>query len=313
MLLDREARKSLATPGPYVAAAIAIVVAAPHLIWLVQNDFLPFRYADVRAAPYRGVFDHALHPLQFVIGQFAFILPALIIAVPLVYPRAGEPRRAADDFDRRIVTLLAFGPAVTVTALSLVTGRGTIAMWGYPLWQFLGLWIVMMAPAIVRARFARVFAIWAVVFFGFAAGFIANYSGLPLWREPYRAVFFPGERLAAELSARFRVMTGRPLAYVVGTMWTGGNVAHYAPEHPRVLIDGSPRRAPWIDLGDLRARGAIVVWSDGNRRQLPVGYRTIALDAEVQEPFALRYLRGKGEVEFGWAVLRPRPAVARAD
>ena len=42
LLLDREARRRLAGPGPWVAAAVALAVMAPHLIWLVQNDFLPF-------------------------------------------------------------------------------------------------------------------------------------------------------------------------------------------------------------------------------------------------------------------------------
>ena len=158
MLLDPQARRHFATPGPYLAIVVALVVAAPHLIWLLQNDFLPFRYAEARAVPARGLLDHVWHPLQFVIGQFAFMLPALAIAAPLFVPRADRAPAAVDAYDRRIVTLLAFGPAATVVALSLVTGRGTIAMWGYPLWQFLGLWIVMMAPAIVRARFARVFA-----------------------------------------------------------------------------------------------------------------------------------------------------------
>ena len=137
-----------------------------------------------------------------------------------------------------------------------MTGRGTIAMWGYPLWQFLGLWIVLMAPAMLRERFARVVTVWAIVFFGFAAAFFVSYAVMPQFDGRYRAVFFPGDRLGAELSARFRALTGNRLAYVIGTMWTGGNVAHYAPEHPRVVIDGNPSRAPWIDLGDLNARGA---------------------------------------------------------
>ena len=59
-------------------------------------------------------------------------------------------------------------------------------------------------------------------------------------------------------------MTGKPPVYVIGTMWDGGNVEHYAPSHPRVLIDGKPARAPWIDLNDLRARGAVVVWTFGD-------------------------------------------------
>ena len=60
MLLDREARRRLAAPGPWVAAAVALVIMAPHLVWLVQNDFLPFHYAEARALPVRGPFDHLL-------------------------------------------------------------------------------------------------------------------------------------------------------------------------------------------------------------------------------------------------------------
>ncbi len=311
LLLDRDARRALATPGPYVAVFVALVVAAPHLVWLVGNDFLPFRYADARSLHSRGLFDHVLRPLQFVVGQFFFVLPVFVIAIPLLVKRSQPHRPVVTDFDRRIVTLLAFGPAVTVAALSLLTGRGTIAMWGYPLWMFLGLWIVMVpGAAIDRARLKRVAVLWTIVFFSFATAFVVSYAVLPAFDGRYRAVFFPGDRLGAEMSARFRALTGRPLAYVVGSMWTGGNAAHYAPERPRVLIDGSPSRAPWIDLGDLRAKGAIVVWTESDPRVLPVPFRDIAVDAEIQQPFMLPYRRGRGEVQVGWALLRPRPVVA---
>ena len=174
-LVDRDARKCLATPGPYVATLVALLIASPHVWWLVQNDFLPFRYADARAVASRGWIDHIWHPLQFAIGQFAFMLPALIIAIPLVLPRGEKAGGAADAFDRRIVTVLAFGPALTVIALSLVSGRGTIAMWGYPLWMFLGLWAVLVpGRALDRLRFVKVATTWAIVFAIFAAVFIAS-------------------------------------------------------------------------------------------------------------------------------------------
>src|SRR5262249_38878763 len=48
LLLDRDARKALTTPGPYVALVLALLVMTPHLVWLVQNDFLPFAYASAR-------------------------------------------------------------------------------------------------------------------------------------------------------------------------------------------------------------------------------------------------------------------------
>src|SRR5262249_25006660 len=144
----------------------------------------------------------------------------------------------ADAFDRRIVTLLAFGPAASVIALSAISGRGTIAMWGYPLWLFLGVWILVQLPnVIVPTRVARALAAWAAVFAIFALAFIANYTVLPAFDHRYRVAFFPGERLAEEIALRFHIATGVPLRYVIATMWDGGNVAHYAREHPRVLID----------------------------------------------------------------------------
>ncbi|MEA2991748.1 MAG: hypothetical protein QOD40_668, partial [Alphaproteobacteria bacterium] len=74
LLFDKEARKTLKTPGPYVAALVALAVAAPHLLWLVNNDFLPFQYAEARAAPSRGFIDHILHPLEFTVDQLGFLL-----------------------------------------------------------------------------------------------------------------------------------------------------------------------------------------------------------------------------------------------
>jgi 4-amino-4-deoxy-L-arabinose transferase-like glycosyltransferase len=321
LLFDRDARRALATPGPYVAVAVALVIMAPHLVWLVRNDFLPFAYASARAAPSRGLFDHVLHPAVFAVGQLVFLLPALMIAASVVWPRPKAPDNdtapgaaaKADAFDRRIVTLLAFGPAATTVALSALSGRGAIAMWGYPLWLFLGLWIVLYArTAIEPARLRRIAALWAAVFALFAIVFAVSYTVMPGIDHRYRAVFYPGDRLADELARRFRAATGRPLTYVIATMWDGGNVGHYAREQPRVLIDGDWRRAPWIDLGDLRSKGAVVVWTGSDPTVMPVGLRGIAGDAQIQPPFTLPFRRGDGVLIVGWAILRPQPAFARA-
>jgi len=313
ILYDRAARKVLATPGPYIAVAVALVTMAPHIVWLVQNDFLPFTYAEHRALPSRGLIDHIWHPVQFGVGQAFFLIPSALIALPLFFPRRrpNELALGADAFDRRIVDWLAFGPFGTVMALSAISGRGTVAMWGYPLWLFVGLWIVMYARrALDESRLARVLLIWAFVFGGLAFAFVLNYGILPNYDHRYRAVFFPGSDLGRELSQRYRAATGRPISYVIGTMWDGGNVAHYAPEQPRVLIDGKPDRAPWIDLADLRNKGAVVVWTAGDLNAVPPGLRLIAADAAVQPPFLLPYLRGDSNLNVGWAILYPRPSYA---
>ena len=318
VLIDDDARKCLATPGPYVAAAVALIIMAPHLVWLVQNDFLPFGYAEHRAVPSRGWFDHLWHPAQFAIGQLAFLIPSLLIAASLFVPRRAATETPiaslADAYDTRIITLLAFGPIAAILALSALSGRGTVAMWGYPLWMFLGAWLVLAARrAFEPKRLGRIVLTWAIVAACMAGAFIVNYAVLPSYDHRYRAVFFPGEKLALELSRRARAVTGQPISYVIGDMWEGGNVAHYAPSHPRVLIDGEPARAPWIDLTDLNTRGAVVVWTAGDLTVIPVQFRKIASEAAVQPSFLIPDRRGDGFVNVGWAILLPKPAFAKAN
>ena len=309
-LIDRDARKVLATPGPYIAIAAALVTMAPHLVWLVNNDFLPFGYAEHRAQLARGWYDHLWHPLQFAISQLFFLLPALLIAAPLFFPRRATaeapPANQSDAFDLRIVTVLALGPIATVLAMSALSGRGTIAMWGYPLWLYLGLWLVMIAKRALDAkRFARVLATWAIVFVCLATAFALNYEVLPRFDHRYRAAHYPGQTLATEVSQRFRAATGQPLAYVIGEMWTGGNVAHYSPTQPRVLIDGKPERAPWIDLADLRKRGAAIVWPDGDPAVIPPQLAAQAPGAIVQPPITAPTRNGYHSRTIGFAILPP--------
>ena len=354
LIFDRDARRGLATPGPWLALIVALVVAAPHVVWLFQTDFLPLAYAEHRAADVRGWFDHILHPAAFIGSQIFFLLPSFFIAAPLLWsaplPLVGRGRGwgsrgdartstlattppdpppyppptslhsgarergpgggrvyAADAFDRRIVTLLAFGPALAMIALIAVSGRGTFAMWGYPLWLFVGLWIVLTLRATLdRARVAHAVAHWGVVFVIFAIVFVVNYSVLPLLDHRYRAVFYPGNTLAATLTRRFHDATGTKLRYVVGAMWDGGNLAHYSPDQPEVLIDGLPGRAPWIDLADLHKKGAMVVWSGGDTTHLPPQFAAIAGNAEVGAPFDLPMRRGSGVQHVGWAILKPQ-------
>jgi hypothetical protein len=313
LLFDRDARKHLATPGPYIAAVVAFAVMAPHLVWLVQNDFLPLAYAERRALVFQSAIDRVVKPPKFLLLQFLFLLPSLLIAAPFLRATRGEliDQRRADAFDRRIVTLLTFGPAVTVVLVSFASGRGTIEMWGYPLWLFFGLWLVLHERALDLVALARIVVLWAAVSVGYVAAFVINYDVLPRYNHDYYATMFPGDALGREMSRRYRAMTGGPLAYVIGSMWDGGNVSRYAPERPRVLIDGDPRRAPWIDLGDLRSKGALLVWSDGrDPRVLPRPFRMIAADAEVQPPIELAPHLGGPVVRVGWAILRPRPTVA---
>ena len=309
LLFDPDARRRLATAGPWIAAAVTLIVAAPNLFWIFEHRDEAFGYVETRARVAGSLLDRVINPVEFLGAQAIYIIPALLIALPLFLPRPKLAFRTdVDAFDRRIASLLAFGPALALFIFSVVSGRETQAMWGFPLWLFLGLQICLVVPAsVVHARLPRLVAVWAAVFVIYVGAFVADYTVLPNIDHRYRAAFFPGDLLSAEITQRFHAATGRDPAYVIASMWDGGNVAHYSKERPqpRVLIDGLPRRAPWINLSDLRAKGAVLVWTDGDPRVVPQAFAAVAPGAKPGAPFDLPYHRGEGTVHVGWAILPP--------
>lgn len=315
LFVDHDARTRLATAKPYLAAAAFLLLLAPHLLWIWDNDFVSLKYVSVRAAEKTGAAGHLIFPLQFVAWQAWYLLPALAIALPLMVRREAKPDVEVGNFDRRIVVLLALGPAATLFCISLISGRGVLPMWGYPLWLFLGVLIVLAAKSRVdRGKLSRVALLWAVCFVAFVVAFSLNYGVfIHHKRDPRFQAFFPGQNLAQEIARRYSALAGKPPAYVIGSIWIGGNVSYYAPGRPELLIDGLPVRAPWINLSDLKRMGAVVVWTGPNSddglghatNELPPLVRRVAGKAQVQKPFTLPYGRGGGTADIGWAVLPP--------
>lgn len=309
MLAEPAARRALATRGPYLAAAVALALAAPHLWWLVAHDFMPFTYAEARAAPPRGALDHLTRPLGFLAGQLVALLPVALAVAVAVWPRraAAEDRvTALSAFDLRFLAVMAIGPCATLLALSLATGRFLVALWGYPLWCFAGLFLVaLLRPAFDAAARRRVAIVVGGTALAIAAAFVVSNGVMPHFDRRDRAIQFPGRELAAAVTAAWRAETGRPLPYVVGPMWLSGNVATFSPDRPRAFVDADAIGHPWIDVADVARRGAVIVyWTDSAE---PPPLPAALQGAEARPPLELRQLgRRDGIVRIGYAILRPR-------
>lgn len=311
VLLEPTARRALATRGPYLAAAVALALAAPHLWWLVAHDFLPLGYAEARAVPPRGVLDHLLRPLGFLAGQLATLIPVGLAIAALVWRRGAAPAERAPalaPFDRRYLTVLALGPCATLLALSLLTGRFLVALWGYPLWCFSGLFaLALLRPAFDRPAMRRFAAVVAVTALVMAGAFVVSNAVMPAFDHRYRATQFPGRQIAADIAEAWRAATGRPLAYAIGPMWLAGNVAAFAPERPRAFVDADARAHPWIDVADVERQGGVIVyWADRPDAQ-PPQMPEFLRGAEAQPPLVRGLIGRPGDtVSVGYAILRPR-------
>jgi hypothetical protein len=290
MLFDPFARRKLATPGPWLMALAFVVVIAPNLNWLIESGFMPLRYVDARAKIATHWYHVFTYPLQWTASQLFFIAPALgLVALALIGARA---RRAADDtnaFARRYLAMLALGPFLVTTAIALFAGRLPVAMWGYPLWSFAPLaaiaWFGPVTEAPQLRRFATAFII---VFVAVPLVYVAVEALEPAWRDRPKATQFPGHQLADEITARWHAKFGGALPFVGGGEFATNNIAVYSPDKPRVIVHADPGLSPWVDRDELKRRGAVIVWEDGQldanaMAQLRRDYPGL----DVQEPLSL--------------------------
>ena len=323
LLIDPVARRAWRSGGPYVMALAFAIVIAPNVWWLVHDGFLPFQYVDERARTAAHWYQYLVFPLQWSGGQLLTLLPTLAL-LALLY-RRDESRPALDAdaiaaFNRRYVAMLALGPFLVTTAVAAVLGRLAIAMWGYPLWSFAPLALLMwlkprdeplwLKPRDEPLRLKHFAAGALVMLMAFPVIYLATEIGEPLLRDRPKATQFPGQAMADAITRAWHERYGTPLVYAGGTEFAVNNLAVYSPDRPHVLPHGNPKLAPWVDMSDLARRGAVVVWEEGHLRARLEEWRATFGAFDVQPTLVLArqtWNRRVASTHIIYAFVPPRP------
>ena len=271
-LWDRQARRVWRTPGPYWAAAMTVLTVFPHLLWLIDNHFLPFRYAVARSIEKVSVWDRLIFPAQFIGGQLLHGLPILFILWPAMrdkIPTQNEPEtRIRTDPDPRFLDAVVIGPVIVLVTVSVVTGAVLREIWGSPLWTFLGVWLLVRFGRLEsETRWSSATRRWAVMAVAFVAFTLIKQLAGPHLTGKGERPHFPGRPLADEVN---RLWSERYAGYppiVGGEGWRAGNVACYSPHRPAVFTSGvmgylvmDEVHCPWTSDAEVNASGAAIVW-----------------------------------------------------
>jgi hypothetical protein len=291
LLFDPVARRAWRTPGPYVMALAFAIVIAPNAWWLVTHDFLPFEYVDARARTAAHWYQYLQYPLQWTVSQALVLAPAAALLALLYRPGESRQQPTSDElasFNRRYVTALALGPFLVTTLVATVLGRLAITMWGYPLWLFAPLAALLWwRPAADLRRLRWFAAAFLGIFLAWPLVYAAIELGEPFVRDRPKATQFPGEIMADAITRAWSETYGTPFVYAGGTEFAVNNLAVYSSDRPHVLPHGEPRLAPWVEMSDLRRRGAVLVWEEGHFDARLEEWRKAFSDFEVQPTLVL--------------------------
>lgn len=262
-IVEGSMRSIWSSGGPYIAMTITLIIFAPHLIWLVTNNFEPLFYLADRADS-----PTASTPFWFLGAQLADHLPMVI---PLLFGGIGSLKGAtvlaAQKYDRLFLRLVTFAPVVITLAFAVITNSRIKDMWGMAMFTPLGLLMVMelgrewSLPMIRRATLASSGLI-VLVGVGFALHSQFIFGGAaPRTNWPMRTI-------ASEAQAVWTKSTPAPLAIIGGTPWIAGLAAIETPLRDRVIIGETLEHSPWINQDHIRAQGVLFLFT-GNRHNVP--------------------------------------------
>jgi 4-amino-4-deoxy-L-arabinose transferase-like glycosyltransferase len=307
--------------GLYAAMAVTLVMLAPHIVWLVQNDFLPFSYAEGRSASLAG-FARITSPFMFLLAQFADHLGSLAFMVSGMAGRVFTRLRFEWRLWRwrlpfsdwkllqispaeRFILISAFAPVVLVLFFSAGKGMALRDMWGAPMFTYTGLAAaIWLRPYMLHLRQTTMAAVWAVLFVGAPMGVGIATLVAPVVGAKSMRTAYPGRELAAKLEALWKARTGRSLTITAGPTWETGVLAAYASQHPSALVDADFAKSPWISKDRLATEGVLVIWPSDQRLGVPdnlAKLQPFAGMGSIEAPYA----NDGRNASINWAIVPP--------
>ncbi len=327
-LLHPDRMKFLRSPAPWVAIVVLVVAMLPHLVWLVQVDFVPLTYAgDIYALASRA--QNVALVLGYIGHNLAMLaVPVALAALALAWrPRwwVTLARHPSEFFSRQwsgaparvnisqalniwiIQAVVAVGPPLG----ALIFWVYLKTDWGIPLFFLTPLALVAIPRLSVPAKaLVRITAIWLAITLAVLAAspYIAAHQ---MAAKPSGSITYGARaELARELTQAWHARFHSRWPVVAGTTDIGEPMTFYSPDHPAPLTPGELWSSGLTSLEEARRLGFIGICDTSDAR-LPACEAWMAENAANAERLAIttqRFLRGHPGPAINWKVYIVAPA-----
>lgn len=252
-LLSRpEGRRALAGWRPWAGVALALLVVAPHLVWLFRHGAPTLGYAAANIGAAEGVAAHVLEPLVYVLEQALFLCPALLVFA--WWLRRGRPARGASTTPSDLGFLFWHGPVLGLAPAiaSLVAGLSLGSMWGLASWGLLPAWAIARFELAASGPRVRQALVAALATAGLYALIAVVHGGLFAVQLDYKGT-------AAAVRDAWYARYQAPLAIAGGDGRYYEGLTVYAPEAPDVFGMLDPGLHPRVTPARMAREGAVIV------------------------------------------------------
>jgi 4-amino-4-deoxy-L-arabinose transferase-like glycosyltransferase len=255
-LLDSRRARYFRSAAPWVTVAVATVALAPHFVWLVTHDFLPFTYAVAVHA--RSAAEVARSVPGYLAGSVAYVALPVLLALGASRPgwAAAKDTLWPATPTRRLAACSFWFPLLLPAIAAPLSGIEITSLWSMSAWALLP--VVLLSSPLIRPvrRFVVIVLAIALAMPPIMVA-IAPAIALAIHQRGVAPEAAHVRMLAARVTQEWRRRTERPLRFVAGEYILVYGVAFYAADRP-LAFPSNLIGTPPVDPA-LRARDGIAI------------------------------------------------------
>ncbi|HSP26181.1 MAG TPA: glycosyltransferase family 39 protein [Saliniramus sp.] len=259
-LADPRRRGVLATAAPWIAIATMTVVAAPHLVWLWQNDFLPFHYVSATIGD--DLATRTMRAVRYLAGVAAFHIVMLLVFAGLAKHPLDAVSRVFSiqkgEHARNHLIALTILPHILTVAASLGAGVkidpnfavATLPLGGIILMTTSG--VAMRFDALRRIKLLAAGFMLAMLLLSPAISYVRFLQDNGNAQQPW-------PEMARTLETIWDERVGTPLTIAAGTSPHAEVISFYAAGDVSAFVGMNERLAPWVTQERIEREGVAVL------------------------------------------------------
>ena len=210
-----------------ISFVVFLVLLVPHLIWLIDNDYITITYGLGRTGLENSNFlNHLTFPLIFVVKQIGILLPFLIMSFFLIT----KFKFKINLKDRKLLFLIFTNlvPIGLMFLTSMILGAKIKTMWMVPFYLFIGVLIVYVFQAQINFKKLNSFFTVFLILFIFSP-FAYAYVSLS---KTDKRTDYPGKEIALKIQLEWNQNFKDSINVVLGNEWDAGNLSYHLNSRP---------------------------------------------------------------------------------
>ena len=211
-----------------------LIVLLPHLIWLIENDYITITYGLHRTGGEDpNILNHIKHPLIFLGKQIGILIPFYFM---FVFLNTNNKFKSQNIFkDDKLLFLLAINivPIALVFLTSMIMGVKIRIMWMTPFYLFFGVLVIYIFQSQINLNKLKGFTTVFIILFIFSP-FAYAYVSIT---ETDKRTDYPGKEISKFVEKVWLTRYPNKKIHIIGAdEWHAGNLSYHLKSRPRVFI-----------------------------------------------------------------------------